>query len=33
MKTIEIDNIRCLVGGNASENWQILENAKIINDR
>ena len=28
MKTIEIDNIRCLVGGNASENWQILENAK-----
>jgi predicted ribosome quality control (RQC) complex YloA/Tae2 family protein len=28
MKTIEINNIKCFVGGNASENWQILDNAK-----
>ena len=28
MKTIEIDNIKCFVGGNAVENWQILESAK-----
>lgn len=28
MKTIDIDNIKCLIGGNASENWQILDNAK-----
>lgn len=27
MKTILVENINCLIGGNAKENWQILTDA------
>lgn len=28
MKTVIINNLKCIIGGNAKENWDILSNSK-----